>query len=51
MTPKPLTMTPVLYTLYDPIQDNTSMLLGDAKKSADDLVASVAPHCKVVCEV
>ncbi|KAG1676348.1 hypothetical protein FOA52_001143 [Chlamydomonas sp. UWO 241] len=31
--------------------ENTSMLLGDAKKSSDDLVAAVAPHCKVVCEV
>jgi NAD(P) transhydrogenase len=25
---------------------NTSMLLGDAKKKLDDLVASVAPHCR-----
>jgi NAD/NADP transhydrogenase beta subunit len=30
---------------------NTSMLLGDAKKKADELVAAVAPSCKVVCEV
>ena len=30
---------------------NTSMLLGDAKKKADELVAAVAPSCKVVCEI
>lgn len=29
---------------------NTSMLLGDAKKKADELVAAVAPHCRVVCD-
>lgn len=30
---------------------NTRMLLGDAKKKADELVSAVAPHCRVVCEV
>ena len=32
-------------------KSNTSMLLGDAKKKADELVAAVAPHCRVVCDV
>jgi len=30
-------------------KQNTSMLLGDAKTKADELVAAVAPHCRVVC--
>eukprot|EP00798_Chlamydomonas_sp_ICE-L_P011249 gene11249-18874_t len=30
---------------------NTSMLLGDAKVKADELVAAVAPHCRVVCTI
>lgn len=29
---------------------NTQMLLGDARKTMDALVAHVAPHCRVVCE-
>jgi hypothetical protein len=28
-----------------------SMLLGDAKKTMDALVAALAPHCRVVCDV
>jgi len=31
-------------------KQNTSMLLGDAKKTMDSVVAAVAPHCRVVCE-
>ena len=35
------TDNPVFY------KNNTSMLLGDARKTVDALVNAVAPHCKV----
>ncbi|GFH28406.1 uncharacterized protein HaLaN_26888 [Haematococcus lacustris] len=32
-------------------KSNTSMLLGDSKKTVDALVTAVAPHCRVVCDI